>query len=151
AALLARWPVDQPLAVLWSGRPGRRRVTLARPERWILPASLAELQHAWRQAQAEGAMLAGFLSYELGRRLEPAAAGDSGHPGAGPGPGWPLIAFARCRQWGTVTADGRWDGPLDPADLPLEPAPGPAAGPKPGPGGRPPADFALGPLRSSAG
>lgn len=155
AAVLARWPVDQPLAVLWSGRPGRRQVTFARPEAgpdtrpggWIFPSSLSELQQAWAQAQAERALLAGFLSYELGRRIEPAAAGGAGGAdrGSGLGAGWPLIAFVRCRQWGTLREDGRWEGPFDLAGLPL----GLAA--DPGVPGGPPADFTLGSLRSSAG
>src|SRR5690606_3490927 len=93
ARLLGRWPAEAGLAVLWSGRPGRRRVTVGRPEGWAQPQSLDELDALWARAQRQGALLAGFISYDLGRRLEPAAA--AGQPSPGPdGGGWPLLAFA---------------------------------------------------------
>ncbi len=129
-ALLRCWPAASPLAAIWSGRPGRRRITLARPagpEAWIFPADLAELERAWAEARARGSLLLGFLSYDLGQRIEPAAAGPPaglgvGQAGIGGGAkdaggadgarAWPAIGFVRCEAR-AVFEDGRWSGNLE--------------------------------------
>jgi para-aminobenzoate synthetase component 1 len=153
AGLLARWPGELGLVVLWSGRPGRRRVTLARPEGWVFPETLGELDASWADARGAGALLTGFVSYELGRRLEPAAGAGEGTT-APEGAGWPVIAFVRCREWATWEdagdGRGRWAGTLDLAAALEEPTTGARAMARAAAADLP-GSFALGRLRSRTG
>ncbi|MFG0285512.1 MAG: anthranilate synthase component I family protein [Phycisphaerales bacterium JB039] len=130
AALLRACPAETGAAALWSAGPHGPRLLLGQPGAWLFPTSLAALQEAWDRARADGAVLIGALSYDLGGALEPAAGNRAGGDS-----GWPDIAFARCDAW-LALEGGRWTGPLAP------PAPGPEAEP---------GAFTVGPLRSATG
>jgi para-aminobenzoate synthetase component I len=125
-AMLAAWPADEPLAVLWSGEAGvsgeSRWVVLARPMTVTVAKSVSEaleplgrVMRAAAAAENEPPLTSGYigaLSYHLGEELEPAAAvgsrGDRivGRSNSARGP---LAIWARVEQ--AVAFDrrtGRW-------------------------------------------
>jgi para-aminobenzoate synthetase component 1 len=103
--LLARWPVDRPIVCLVSGGSGRWSI-VAQPVQVLRERdasdALRTLDQALRNNGAgddptgerplfTGGWI-GWLSYDLGRRIEPHAAGR----GAADDRGWPLFELFRC-------------------------------------------------------
>jgi len=111
SSVVARWPLDRPLAVLHVGRAGEpSRTIVAEPRRVVAPRDVpAALDALAGPSEADAPLDRGWiaaLSYELGRVLEPAVA-------VGPPPrddrGWPAALLAECPD--TLVHDGvtgRW-------------------------------------------
>jgi anthranilate/para-aminobenzoate synthase component I len=114
----AAWPADRPLAMLHSGRlDGRfaRWSILACPQAfrrpWPDPGCLSEVlappasapPAGGREVPFAGGWI-GYLSYDLGRELEPAAGAIRMGPCARDDRGWPLAEFAWCP--GALVYDG---------------------------------------------
>ncbi len=116
--IVAAWPADRALAMLHSGRPdgrfGRWSIiaspqTFQRP--WPDPGCLAEVLAPRAAAAAVGGGeipfaggWIGYLSYDLGRELEPAAGAPRAGRRARDDRGWPHAEFAWCP--GALVYDG---------------------------------------------
>ena len=131
--LFARWPAEQPIAILHSaGRHPRwaRWTIITQPESWLglhgtprggentgdgrrdagaVDDPLRALDAAWAgiHETARGPLETGvpftggwlgFLSYDLGQTIEPAARCPTANQGARPRGPWPLIELAWCPQ-----------------------------------------------------
>jgi len=137
--LLRAWPVDQPLAALYSDpRGGRwsRWSVFASPQAGAtirlgtssgaspleaLDGALASA--SWNSADDEGPPFRGgwigWLSYDLGRVLEPKAAARRGEARAKDDRVWPLAVFHRCPSaYIHDNETGRWWVVGDPRLLP---------------------------------
>lgn len=73
--VLAGWPGDQPLAIVWNtpGPNGRPRIIAGAPNAWIARPDLALPP---QPPQGRGGWV-GCLAYDLGPQIEPAAAGTN--------------------------------------------------------------------------
>jgi len=97
--VIAAWPDDRPLMVLHSARPdpkwGRWSI-IAAPRTMVRVGSGSPWNDLSRLQEPTGRWI-GYLGYELGRQIEPAAAGTSGDPTRGVDDrGWPAAEFGWC-------------------------------------------------------
>ncbi len=155
AAVMSAWPGDRPLAALWSGgdSPRARWTILAEPDERHPLESLATLPtRSDRPAPAPAPTDApplcggwiGFITYELGRDLEPALSRSWAlRRAASLESPWPRAHFVRCNDaLGYDHHRGRWWGIGRAREL-LARCRGANAPPSPA--------FQLGPLRSATG
>jgi len=127
---IRRWPVDRPLAALLSAGQGRRsRWSYLAPADGEALASLDAFDHSVRPEPGRGgderpdappfrAGWVGWLGYDLGRDIEPAAQAPTGRS-AGDDRGWAPLRLVRVR--GVYAHDahtGRWWRTGAPDDLP---------------------------------
>lgn len=129
AQILARWPAHSPVMALVTGSrgdAGERWSIIAAPGRSI--GTWAETAHAFGAAPRSSAPRApdtppfvsgwiGWIGYEAGREIEPAAAITTGRPTDDRG--WPVVHLARCE--GAFVHDavtGRWFMTGDPGAPP---------------------------------
>jgi para-aminobenzoate synthetase component I len=121
ARLVRAWPTERPLAVVWEDG-GRVRVgevgRTFRVERGALEVE-ADLDRVLREDAGGGGYWIGFVSYDLGRVLEPAVE-RGGAVRAARDRRWPLLEMQRCERGVEIDlASGqvRGFGGLDVAEL----------------------------------